>query len=445
MEGAVDERHLEVDDGVSRDDALGHGLDDAFFYGGAVLLRNDAADDPVHKFEPRAPGQRFDFQPGVAVLPPSAGLLLVLALDVRLALDGLLVRNLGGFQVDLNAELPPHLFHGDLDVDLSHPGYDHLLGLVVPVEMHGRVFFDKAVDGGDDLVFVAPALGFDGKGHDRGWRRHLFIGDRMLFVADGVAGARLLEFGKGGDVAGNHYFRGFLGLAFEEEDIAETFGELPGGVVHTRFRCQDAGIHPEEGKPAGIGIRNGLEYQCGEGGAFLGEAYLLFFPVWLLTLNRPAIHRRGKIKDDHIHQQARTDILQGGAAGYGNDRTAVHPGFEAAPQFLIGQFTGVEVFVHHSLVGFGDVFHHGFPPFLRLFLHIGGNIGGLEGPLQVVINQGLHCHQIDDSPKGIMCPDGQADRRHLDVHLFLNAGHGGMEIGPFPVHAVDEYHTGKLV
>ncbi len=311
--------------------------------------------------------------------------------------------------------------------------------------MHGRVFFDEAVDGGDDLVFVAPALGLDGKGHDRGRRRHLFIDDRILFSADGVAGAGLLEFGEGGDVPGNHHVRGLLGLAFEKEDIAEAFGELPGGVVHPRLWGENAGIDPEEGKPAGIGIGDGLEHQSGEGGAFFGEACFLLSAVGLLSLYRPAVHGRGQIPDDHVHQQTRANILQGGAAGHGDDRPAVHPGFEAVTQFFIGQLAGVEIFVHHRLVGFGDVFHHGFPPFLRLFRHIGGNVGGLEGPLQVVIDQRLHGHQIDYSPKGIMGPDGKADGRYLDVHLFLDAGHGGLEISPFPIHAVDEDHAGKMV
>jgi len=327
-------------------------------------------------------------------------------------------------------------------VDLAHAGDNHLLGLIVPVEMHGGVFFDQAVDGRDDLVLVSPAFGFDGERHDRGRRRNLFIDDGILFAADGVTGARFLQFGKGGDITGNDNFCRFLSLAFEEEDIAETFRQLAGGVVHPRVGGQDAGIDPKEGQAARIGVGNGLENQGGKGRGFFGEAYFLFFSVRLFPLDRSAINGRGQVLDDEVHQQVRADIFQGRAANHGNDPPRMNARLQSAAQLVVGQLPGVEVFVHHRFVRFGDVLHHGFPQALGLLLQIGGNVGGPAGSLKIVVDQGLHGKEVHHSAEGIVGADGQADRCHLDVHLCLDAGHGGLEIGPLTIHTVDKYQAG---
>ena len=49
--GAVDQGDLEIDKGVAGNDALLHGLDDAFLDRRPVLLRDDAADDLVEELE----------------------------------------------------------------------------------------------------------------------------------------------------------------------------------------------------------------------------------------------------------------------------------------------------------------------------------------------------------------------------------------------------------
>ena len=129
-----------------------------FLDGRAVLLRNHATHDPVDEFESAAPGERLDLEPGVAELAAPAGLLLVPALNGRLSFDRLLVGNLRGLQIHLEAEFPLHLFDGHLDVDLAETGEDHLPGLVVPMEDEGGILIGQAMDRGDEFVLVAPGL-----------------------------------------------------------------------------------------------------------------------------------------------------------------------------------------------------------------------------------------------------------------------------------------------
>ena len=53
--------------------------------------------------------------------------------------------------------------HGDLDMHLAHARDDRLAGLLVAVHVDHGVLFGEAAQGGDDLVFVALALGVEAK------------------------------------------------------------------------------------------------------------------------------------------------------------------------------------------------------------------------------------------------------------------------------------------
>ena len=131
---SIDQRHANIDHRIAGDNAFRHGLHNALFHGGSVLLGNDAAHNPVGEFETAAPGEGFDLQPGVAELPAAAGLFLLTPLHGCLSLDRLFVRDLRGLQVHFEPEFPLHLFHDHFDVDLAQTRENHLPRLVVPME-----------------------------------------------------------------------------------------------------------------------------------------------------------------------------------------------------------------------------------------------------------------------------------------------------------------------
>ena len=97
MVGAVIEDDTEVDGGKSGKDALLSRLLDSFFDGGNVVPRDRTAENFIHEFKIRTSGQRLHADFAVAVLAVTAGLLLVLALYVGPAFDGLAVWNFGRF------------------------------------------------------------------------------------------------------------------------------------------------------------------------------------------------------------------------------------------------------------------------------------------------------------------------------------------------------------
>src|SRR6202008_4404408 len=92
--GPVIQLHLEVHHGIPRDRPTGGRLDHATLDGGDVLARYHAPDDLIVEHEAGAARQRRDADPAVAVLPATAGLLLVLALPFGFAAQRFAVRDL---------------------------------------------------------------------------------------------------------------------------------------------------------------------------------------------------------------------------------------------------------------------------------------------------------------------------------------------------------------
>ena len=147
-------------------------------------------------------GQRFHLDFAVAVLAVAAGLLLVPALHVGLAANGLAVRHLGRFQHHFRVVALLHLRDHHFNVLLARARDQEFLGLRIAEEAQHGIFFHQLVDAGAQLVFIGAALGFDGKGDRRLRQLHPRILNRRRLVAQRVAGERVFQLGHRSNVAG---------------------------------------------------------------------------------------------------------------------------------------------------------------------------------------------------------------------------------------------------
>src|SRR4051795_5694037 len=136
---AVDERHADVDDGVARAHTVGQCLLDALLDRRDELHRHRSAADLRDEVEALA-GGRLDVDVDDAVLARAAGLAHEAALSLLGgSAYGLAVGDLRTADVGLDVELAAHAVDQHLEVQLAHAGDLGLAGLVVRLDLEGRV------------------------------------------------------------------------------------------------------------------------------------------------------------------------------------------------------------------------------------------------------------------------------------------------------------------
>ena len=151
----------------------------------------------------------------MAVLAAAAGLADELALGVHDGLaGGLAVGDLRLTDVAINLELATQTVDDDLEVQLAHAGDDGLTGLVVGVDLEGRVLLGELGQAHGHLVLLGLGLGLNGDGDDRGRELDGLEDDRVLLVAEGLTGGGVLEADAGDDVTAEQASRSTRSLAF---------------------------------------------------------------------------------------------------------------------------------------------------------------------------------------------------------------------------------------
>src|SRR5581483_2440770 len=239
-------RHLDVEDGIARKEALRERVAHAFFDRRDELAGDSAADNLVLELEPLAAGKRLDPKPTIAVLAAPARLALVLPLRFRPALDRFLVGNLGRLQFNFYIEFSLELFDRDLDMHLAGPRQDDLVRLGISMHLERSVLLHQLVQRRRRLLLVALGLGPDGEGDDRRGTRRRIEQDRRLLIAQRIAGYRVLELGDCGDLPGKRHGQWRLLLSLQTEQLAKPFPGFAGRVVHRRVALRAARYHAKD-------------------------------------------------------------------------------------------------------------------------------------------------------------------------------------------------------
>src|SRR5256885_16268622 len=126
-----------------------------------VVPRDRAAEDFVYELKVAAAWPRVHLDFAVAVLAMAASLLLVAALHISVATNGLAIWHLRRFQIYFRVVTLLQLGDGDLDVLLARAGDEEFLGLLVAKEAQHRIFFHEFVNAVGELVFIGTRLGLD--------------------------------------------------------------------------------------------------------------------------------------------------------------------------------------------------------------------------------------------------------------------------------------------
>src|SRR6267142_555640 len=154
MVGAVVQDHTEIDRWITCKYTLLPRLLDTFHNGGNKVSRNGSAEDFIHEFKVAPARHRLHPDFAITVLAVTAALFLMLALNVRLALDRFTVGYFGRMQKHFHAValLQPRDRH--FHVHLALARHEELLGLGFARIPQPEVFIHELVDRCADLFFV---------------------------------------------------------------------------------------------------------------------------------------------------------------------------------------------------------------------------------------------------------------------------------------------------
>ena len=172
-------------------------------------------------------GDRLEAHLDVAVLALTARLADELALGFRLARDRFAIRDLRLADVRRDVELAHHAVDDDLEVQLAHAADDGLVRLRVRVDLERRVFLHELRERDAHLFLVGLGLRLDGDRDDRLGEDHRLEDDRLVLVADRVAGGDVLQADGGADVARPHFLDLFALVGVHLQEAADALGRCP--------------------------------------------------------------------------------------------------------------------------------------------------------------------------------------------------------------------------
>src|SRR5262245_8581768 len=161
MIAAVIERHLEIDYRESGEESLRGCFHNSFLHRGNEISRDRASEDLIDELKVLSARQGLHSDLAVAVLTVPTRLLLVSALNIRVAADSFPIRNFGSLQDDFDPIALAQLCYCHLDVKLPRSGQEKLFGLRISIVLERRVLFGDAGQRVADLVLIAAALWLD--------------------------------------------------------------------------------------------------------------------------------------------------------------------------------------------------------------------------------------------------------------------------------------------
>ena len=424
---AVIQGCLQADQRVAGENALLHRVAQALFDRGEEVLRNRTAEHFFGEDHLVRLFLRLEADPHVTELTGTAGLLLVAAVGLNLALDFLAVCDAGRSKLGVNAEAALQLGAEHVDLDVALAGNNHLVGLGVVDQVEGNVFLVQPGKAAGDLVVLT--LGLREDSHRVAGFRHLDPGKLffLLRVADGVAGLPV-HLADGNDVAaaGILDFGGLL--AAHAVEAAELIG---GGSAHVAQGQvgSDAALHDLDKAVLAELVRNRLEHE-----ALYGSSRIDAFDV----------NRGGNIVHHALHKGFGADVLHGGACKHGNHAAILHTGTDTGDHIGFIQFHGVKELFHQFFGGAGCSLHQFHA---QIFSMAGiGSRNRTLGALCAVGGVADVVHQVNDAlavgggdgnrsnDAAVFCTQRVNNRKVIAVFLIALGNHkSGRQIGSLQI------------
>ena len=238
----------------------------------------------------------------------------------------------------------------------------------------------------------------------------------------------------------------FTVVCMHLQDTADTLFLTLGRVQNGGTSLQLTGVHAEECQLTHKRVSHDLKGQCREGSVVIGRTFCLFVGLGNGALDGGHVQRTGHIIHDGVKQLLHAFVFVGSAADNGN-HLVVHGGMtNDRTDTVRGDFFAFQIHFHQFIVEHGDSVHEFLAILIGQINHIFGN--GLDTHVLaqvVIVDVGIHLHQVDDAFESLFSADGQLNGNSVALQTVIDHVQNIVEVSAHDVHLVDVNHTGDSV
>ena len=268
----------------------------------------------------------------------------------------------------------------------------------------------------------------------------------MLFIAERVAGRRVLQTDRSRNIAGINHFDILTVVGVHLHDAADTLGVVLRGVVNCGARRQRTGVHAEEAQLTDERVCRNLKRKRGKRLVIGGVTDIVLLRIGIHALDSRNVRRRGHIVHDRVQKFLNTLVFVGSTAGHRHHRVVDGRLADAVLDLIDRNVLAHEILIHDVVVLLGNMLDHFDVIFLGDLLHVLRDLFAADILAEiVVVDIGLHLHEVDDALKGVLAADRKLNRDSIALESVLHHLHDTVEVGAHDVHLVDIGHTRNLI
>ena len=331
-------------------------------------------------------------------------------------------------------------------MQFAHTGNDGLGGFGIRANPEGRIFFSQFAQGNAHLFLVGFGFRFNSNRDYRIREYHGFQDNRCFFIAQGIAGAGILQAYSCCNITSENFFNFRTVIGVHTQDTADSFSLVFIGVIYIGAGGQGTGVHSEECQTAYIRVSCNLEGQSSERFRVAGRSFFFFARFRVGAFDGRNIQRRRHVINDGIQQGLYAFVLVGRTAGYRIQFALAGHLTDGAFDFFFRQVFTFQIFFHQVIVAFSNSFQQDLTVLLGGF-----NIGFRNGfeffflAQLVSVNNCLHLYQVDQTFESIFSTDRYLNCNCICTQAIFHHLNNIEEISAGGIHLIYISDTGYIV
>ena len=269
---------------------------------------------------------------------------------------------------------------------------------------------------------------------------HRLQGDRLGLVADGIAGAEVLETERRADVSRLHELDGVLVVGVHLEQPGNAVLLSRAGIQHVGPGIQMAGVNSKVGKATHKRIGRNLEHEGAE--RTLGRRMKLHGGSCVrVGCGRGAdVHRRREVADYTVEEELDSLVLVGRSTGRRDDLHFDRALAERSDDLFLGKGSRIlEILLHQGFVAVHGGFHETVSPDLDLFLHVCRYLAHIVVYqfFAGIVDVRFAGDEVNNTGERFFCADRKTNRHGRSSQFDLDVVDASEEVRTHAVHLVN--------